>query len=89
MTKDLQKQIEELEEVAESHVDFSDWDQGKAYAAQQALSIIKQLQDEVDKYKLLWESACEGANVIIAEQEEQIRVLKEKLLKIRGENNDK
>ena len=32
---------------------------------------IKQLQEEADKYKLLWESACEGAKVIIAELEHE------------------
>jgi hypothetical protein len=50
--KDLQKQIEELKEVAESHVDFSDWDQGKSYAAKEALSIIEQLQEENSAYIL-------------------------------------
>lgn len=32
---------------------------------------IKQLQEEADKYKLLWESACEGAKTIIAELEHE------------------
>lgn len=44
-----------------------------------ALPIIKNLQEEVERYKLLWETACEGARVIIAEQEEEIKQLKEKL----------
>ncbi len=36
----------------------------------------RKLQDEADTYKLLWETACEGAMVIIAEQEEEIKGLK-------------
>lgn len=39
----------------------------------------RKLQDEADKYKLLWETACEGAMVIITEQEEEIKQLKERL----------
>lgn len=44
-----------------------------------ALPIIKNLQEEVERYKLLWETSSEGARVIIAEQEEEIKQLKEKL----------
>jgi len=56
MTKDLQKQIEELEK-------------------------------EVEKYKLLWNSTGEDSVAIIAELEEENRVLKEKILKMRGSND--
>jgi len=40
---------------------------------------IEELQEEVDKYKLLWESDAEDSKAIIAEQEEEIKQLKEKL----------
>lgn len=84
---DLQKRIEELEEVANDSTIIIK----KKYIkndiavnlckdmAKQALSIIKQLQEEADKHKLLWETACEGAKAIIAEQEQEIKQLKEKL----------
>lgn len=75
---DLQKRIEELREELKKQV--SDYETlAKDFA---------DLEEEREKYKLLWESACEGAKAIIAEQEKEIKVLKQKLLKMRG-NNDK
>lgn len=72
--KDLQKRIEELEEISKEPSDLTDY--GQIAVAKLALSTIKQLQDEVDKYKLLWESACEGAKAIIAELENENKCLK-------------
>lgn len=39
----------------------------------------RELKEECDKYKLLWESDAEDSKAIIAEQEEEIKQLKEKL----------
>lgn len=83
MTKDLQKRIEELEEFTKPRYEFEIDDrhifQAEKDVAKKALSIIKELQEEVDKYKLLWESDAEDSKAIIAEQEEEIKQLKEKL----------
>lgn len=37
---------------------------------------IEELEEQRDRYKLLWESACEGAKAIIAELENEIKILK-------------
>lgn len=75
MTKDLQKQIEELEKILtpyERTLDFICADPGAAaHELNEALSIIKQLQDEADKYKILWESDAEDSKAIIAELENE------------------
>jgi hypothetical protein len=40
---------------------------------------IEKLIEERDRYKLLWESACEGAKAIIAELEYEIKLFKKSL----------
>jgi hypothetical protein len=76
MTKDLQKQIEELEKIANPNLaNMSASKQEVAFGiiptARDALKIINQLQEEADKYKLLWESTYEDAKAIIAELEHE------------------
>lgn len=70
---DLQKQIGELEKVANPekypYEHLAESGMFERQVAQQALSIIKQLQDERDRYKHLWETDSAQAKEIIDELE--------------------
>ena len=44
---------------------------------------IKQLTENSDRYKFLWETDSEAAKVIMAEMEHQIKVLKKKSIGVR------
>lgn len=59
--------------------DFNCADLDGKECCEECFEQLEELQEEVEKYKLLWETACEGAKAIIAEQEEEIKQLKEKL----------
>jgi hypothetical protein len=59
--------------------DFNCADLDGKECCEECFEQLEELQEEVERYKLLWETSSEGARVIIAEQEEEIKQLKEKL----------
>lgn len=59
--------------------DFNCADLDGKECCEECFEQLGELQEEVERYKLLWETSSEGARVIIAEQEEEIKQLKEKL----------
>lgn len=85
MTNTLEQDIAELDKKAhqiaktakmrpidsDSFRDFTEgFKAGQRVTAKEALSIIEILQEDRDRYKLLWESA----NVIVTELEEKLRI---------------
>lgn len=84
--KNLNEQIKELEKLANQEVPNGANPQvqtirfemfAEKTTAIKALEIIKHLQDEVDRYKTLWEANMMQSGEIIIELENRIKKLEE------------
>lgn len=87
---DLQKRIEELRndfsEMENLIHEGEEFDLGELWkVAREALSIIKQIQEERDTYKISWESDSEASKVIIEELKNENKAYIECLRRINSQ----